>query len=218
MMLGTEQIFLAALLAAACFTCIYLARPKGNAVVEEPNPSAEHGHPPPAHFQNWKFCPLCSSSLEYRHICDRPRLACSDASCRFVHWDNPKPVAVVLVDMGEGIVLTRRRYAPQAGTWCLPGGFVEAHEDAALAAKREVLEETGLEVEITGLLGVYAPDSDANEVIVAYSARPVGGALGAGEEVLETGCFSRDELPASADSYIGFPKHREIIHNWFAAR
>jgi ADP-ribose pyrophosphatase YjhB (NUDIX family) len=227
MMPGT--IYLAAVAALAIALCVCLSnglsfsrrRCLNSRTALDPDPSPhpdpgsepEANHPPPAHFADWKFCPLCANRLQYRHVCDRLRLACSASGCRFVHWDNPKPVAVVLVDMGDSIVLTRRRYAPQVGFWCLPGGFVEAHEDAQLAAAREVQEETGLEVEITGLLGVYSPDSDANEVIVAYSARPTGGALKAGEEVLEVGQFTCDKLPGD----IGFPKHAEIIHNWFAS-
>jgi len=218
MMPGTLFFVAVALLTAALTICLIRGfwgrRKRLLEAIEDSNNSSTaiaHDHPPPAHFPDWKFCPLCASGLQYRHVCDRMRLACSAPDCRFVHWENPKPVAVVLVDMGDSLVLTRRRYAPQVGFWCLPGGFVEAHEDAQLAAAREVQEETGLEVEITGLLGVYSPDSDANEVIIAYSARLIGGTLNAGEEVLEVGQFTFDKLPDD----IGFPKHKEIIHNWF---
>jgi NAD+ diphosphatase len=167
--------------------------------------------PPPAHFGPFKFCPLCASSLETREICERPRLACSKTDCDFVHWENPKPVAVAVVATKEGVVLTRRKYAPEIGTFCLPGGFIEKGESAQEACIREVLEETGLQVEVVSHLGVY-PSSDANELIVVFHVKPVGGHLSAGEEVLEVGCFHKHDLPPD----IGFDQHRAILEAWFA--
>jgi len=171
----------------------------------------DDGTPPPAHFSGWTFCPLCSSRLELREVCERPRLACTNKHCRYVHWDNPKPVALCLVEHEGGLVLTRRKYPPRVGTWCIPGGFVEAHEAPEAAAKRETWEETGLLVEVTNLLGVYSPCQGGNEVVIVFSARPVGGVLKAGEEVLELGAFKQDQLPTD----IGFPQHLEIIQYWF---
>jgi len=88
---------------------------------------------------------------------------------------------------------------------------VEAHEAPELAAKRETWEETGLLVEVTNLLGVYSPCQGGNEVVIVFSARVVGGALKAGDEVLELGVFKQDNLPTD----IGFPQHLEIIQYWF---
>ena len=183
----------------------------GEGLPTSDDPASSAVYPPPAHFAGYRFCPLCGHGLTEQLVCERFRLACSSQSCRFVHWDNPKPVAVCLVETANGIVLTKRRYPPQVGTWCLPGGFVEAHEDAELAAVREVLEETGLVVVIVRLLAVYSPIQGANEVILVYHARPVGGALLAGEEVLDVAAFAAGELPDD----IGFPQHAEIINNWF---
>ena len=173
--------------------------------------SAADDHPPPAHVKGWAFCPLCASRLETREVCERNRLACSRRSCPFVHWDSPKPVALCLVEVDGGLVLTRRRHPPKVGSWCIPGGFVEAHESPILAAQRETWEETGLLVEITELLGVYSPSQGGNEVVIVFCARQTGGALNKGHEVLELGAFKETELPAD----IGFPQHLEIIQHWF---
>ncbi|MBZ0118729.1 MAG: NUDIX domain-containing protein, partial [Sandaracinaceae bacterium] len=55
--------------------------------------------------------------------------------------------------MPSGIVLIERRNDPEG--WALPGGFIDYGESPEDAARREVHEETGLEVELTELLGVY---------------------------------------------------------------
>lgn len=55
----------------------------------------------------------------------------------------------------DGRVLLAQRAKPPIGIWALPGGHVEAGETLVVAAQRELMEETGLSAEITGLVGVY---------------------------------------------------------------
>jgi ADP-ribose pyrophosphatase YjhB (NUDIX family) len=84
----------------------------------------------------------------------------------------------------DGAVLLIRR--TDNGTWALPGGAVEMNESVADAAIRETFEETGIKVEVTGLLGVYSDprhiihftsnDEVRREFSVVLTARPVGGA------------------------------------------
>ena len=81
--------------------------------------------------------------------------------------------------------------------WCIPGGMVAHGESVAQAAIREVCEETGLEVELLRLVGIYSrigSSVDVHEVL--FTARPTGGALNpqAGE-VLELRYFAPDALP-----------------------
>ena len=94
------------------------------------------------------------------------------------------------------ILLTKRE---DFEVWCLPGGVVEVGESVAQAAIREAREETGLEVELLRLVGVYSTIEGvygADWHAAVFTARPTGGALSPqASEVLELRFFDPDELP-----------------------
>jgi ADP-ribose pyrophosphatase YjhB (NUDIX family) len=104
-------------------------------------------------------------------------------------------LAVNIAVINEGqILLTKRE---DFEVWCLPGGEVEEGESLAEAALREAKEETGLEVELTRLVGTYSRIGGFPDVHgILYAARPIGGEirLQPGETV-EVRYFSADELP-----------------------
>lgn len=97
-------------------------------------------------------------------------------------------LAAYTVVVRDGQVLLALWNEPEQKRWTLPGGGVELHESVEDGAVREVREETGYDVELTGLLGietdVFAPDQRQHEngralkaVRVFFSARIVGGEL-----------------------------------------
>ena len=103
-----------------------------------------------------RHCARCGGELEYGpvHGEDRPRYRCAD--CGHVTYVNPRLVATALPITDDGrIVLIRRALPPGVGTWAQPGGFLEAEETVIQGAVRETMEETGLVVEPTGIVGVY---------------------------------------------------------------
>jgi ADP-ribose pyrophosphatase YjhB (NUDIX family) len=97
----------------------------------------------------------------------------------------------VVVD-GDRVLLVRRANEPLKGEWSLPGGAVEVGETLAVAVAREVLEETGLEVEVGPLVEVLdriRPDPDGrvryHYVLIDYLCRPVGGTLGCSSDAAD---------------------------------
>lgn len=118
------------------------------------------------------FCPRCARGLERRRIEERERLACPDAACGYVHWDNPLPVVAALVELQGRVILARNRAWPEK-MFGLVTGFIERDESPEQAAAREVKEELDLDATATGLIGVY-PFQRKNEIIIAYHVTAQG--------------------------------------------
>ena len=156
-----------------------------------------------------KSCPSCGQALQTTAINGLDRLVCF--ACEFVHWDNPIPVTATIVPLNGGIVLVKRKYPPFVDDWCLPGGFIEAHEAPEQSAIREVEEETGLKVKIERMLGAQAPGKGINVIILFYLAGPACGVITPGDDASAAQAFNKSDLPAN----IAFPLHREMISRWF---
>lgn len=108
---------------------------------------------------------------------------------------DPKLAVACVVEAQGGLVLLRRaQHDPAYGRWILPGGHVDRGEEVPRAARREVSEETGLDVELEGLLGVYSYQGNPT-VLVVYAARQTGGMLRGGGEALEIRTFPPEQLP-----------------------
>jgi 8-oxo-dGTP diphosphatase len=110
---------------------------------------------------------------------------------------NPRPTVDVVIETDGGIVLVRRKNPPHG--WALPGGFVDEGERVATAARREAKEETGLDVELVDLLGVYSDPERDPRGIFTISTVFVGRAAGApegGDDAAEARVFPLDALPA----------------------
>lgn len=107
--------------------------------------------------------------------------------------------AVIIAD--RRVVLIRRKNPPFEGSWALPGGFVDIGETVEAAAVREAREETGLDIELRALLGVYsdpARDPRGHTVSVVYLAVPVGGEMRADDDAKEVQALPVDEKVALA--------------------
>jgi ADP-ribose pyrophosphatase YjhB (NUDIX family) len=111
-------------------------------------------------------------------------------------------VGGVIVDQGR-VVLIKRRFEPLAGQWSLPGGAVDIGETLVECVAREMLEETGLVVEVGPVIEVFDriirdPEGRVqfHYVLVDYVCRPVGGLLAASSDVADAVWAAPADLPA----------------------
>jgi ADP-ribose pyrophosphatase YjhB (NUDIX family) len=111
-------------------------------------------------------------------------------------------VGAVIVDDGK-VLLVKRKYEPLAGRWSLPGGAVEVGETLEGSLVREMVEETGLDVEVGPVIEVFdriTRDEDGRVryhfVLVDYLCWPAGGVLEAGSDVADAVFAAPGELDA----------------------
>jgi ADP-ribose pyrophosphatase YjhB (NUDIX family) len=167
-----------------------------------------------------------------------PHLEASDAHVRRrrEYFGAYMLFVLTIVEHDAGIVLIQQHYGEDldGGVWKLPGGGVERDEEITAAAGREVQEETGLAVEITGPVGVFrtgrrAPaEGTIDAFVVVLAGRATSGDLGPGDatEIARVGVFTFDEIEALiAAGTFGSgtnPHFRageiEMIRRWAAGR
>jgi len=180
------------------------------AAVPSADGHADGGHP---HVGGFRFCPRCATPLEIQPVSydsGREHQVCP--ACGFVVWDDPKVAALTLIEWEGGILLGKRNQNPGQGRWSFPSGFVDRGEVVEEAALRETREETGLDVELTGLVGVYSAKGNP-VVVIAYAADVRGGTLQADDDLEELRSFDPDNLPEMA-----FPHDTRIVADWRAKR
>ena len=142
-------------------------------------------------LHGWRFCPRCGAG-------GAPRGGSFEClKCGYVAWSNSVPGVHALIEQDGRILLGRRAFDPGAGCWGLPGGFLEEGEAPDVGLRREVREETGLDVEPGELFGIWMqPHGDRTVLCLLWSARLLGGVEQAADDVLELGWFGPEELPA----------------------
>jgi 8-oxo-dGTP diphosphatase len=159
-------------------------------------------------FDDWHHCPRCGAEI----VPADGRAEC--AACGYIAYANPAPAVCALLVDGDGrILLTRRRWEPYAGMWDLPGGFLAEEEHPLDGLRRELLEETGLEVEPADWFGAFlVPYGDGpgtrTVLNLVWLARVVGGTARAADDVSELGWFARDELPPMEEVAMAEPLER----------
>jgi ADP-ribose pyrophosphatase YjhB (NUDIX family) len=158
----------------------------------------------------YRFCPRCAGRLEVRVLKEGEpeRLVCG--RCGFVFYLGPKLVAGAIVELEGGIVLIQRAIEPGYGRWTFPGGFVERGEVAEEAAARETLEETGLKIKTTGIVGLYSYEGQIPAVAV-FAARATGGVPEPLDETLDVKRFARTGLPWSE---LAFPSTEHALKDY----
>jgi 8-oxo-dGTP diphosphatase len=154
------------------------------------------------------YCLQCGTPLEARLQEDRDRPTCP--ACGFIHYLDPKVAVAVILGDEAGVLLGRRRIDPGSGSWSFPAGYVNRGEVLEEAAVREVLEELGLAVRLTGLVGVYSERGEPVVLVVYAGEVQAGEARPDGHEVSEVRRFALDALPDD----LAFPHDRQVLSDW----
>ena len=148
------------------------------------------------HEGEFQFCPHCAAEMGERSVGGRVRRACHE--CGYVHFRDPAVgVAGVVVEDDRLLLVRRGPFASKSGLWCIPCGYLDYGEDVRAGAAREVLEETGLIVEIGDPVWVASNTHDPAKLTVGiwFDAEVVGGELAAGDDADDVGFFPISELP-----------------------
>lgn len=159
----------------------------------------------------YQYCPKCG--IKYSNTDNENLYKCE--SCLYVLHLNSKPTVSALIEAGNKVLLGTRKIEPSKGKWDIIGGFLEAFEDPEEGAKREALEETGLEVEIVDYLtctvGAYEYQNELVPTLnLIYRTKAVGGNLQPDDDVETLEWFDKDNLP----SEMAFEGQLEVLQKW----
>lgn len=159
-----------------------------------------------------RFCLRCGWALRAVREQGRSRRRCR--RCGWTFYDNPVPAAAAVIVRRGRLLLGRRAEPPYAGTWDLPGGFLEADETPEAGLRRELREELGIGVRRARLVALvtdrYGPGGFPLLALV-YRVTPGRGRLCAADDVSEVRWFALARLPLSE---IGFPAMRRVVRDY----
>ncbi len=141
-----------------------------------------------------QFCSNCGAGVttEIPQGDNRQRSVCN--SCDTIHYVNPKLVVGCILTWERKILLCKRSIEPRKGYWTLPAGFMENEESTMQGAAREANEEANAVAEDLELFGVYSLPR-ISQVYMMFLGQLKDGVAYAGEETLEVGLFSADDIP-----------------------
>lgn len=145
--------------------------------------------------EDFKYCPRCKADLKTTI----DGFKCPN--CGLDIYPHSSPTASVLIVKKGKLLLTKRGIEPFKGRYGVVGGFLKYAETPEFAALREAKEETGLDVKITELLGIYCdtygPDG-AYTVNIYYLGKTTGGKMKAGDDVSTLEWTDINKLPKPA--------------------
>ena len=165
-------------------------------------------------MHNRKYCVECGSRLQSKVVDGRERAVCP--ACGWILYEQLIVGAGAAIERDGCLLLQRRTTEPFKSLWGLPGGHVEPDEDPEQAVIRETREETGLQVAVDSLLGVFFFDDHPKGwgVFIVYRCSIVGGNPGGAEGGSSPAFFDREHLPSD----ISGGGHGKAIFAWAKAK
>jgi NAD+ diphosphatase len=161
----------------------------------------------------YKFCPKCGAKTEHK---GGNLLKCTQ--CQYNYFINAAPaVGVFIVNQDGQVLLAKRKFAPMAGTWQTPGGFMHPGETAEEAIRREVLEELGVEIQIVGYAGSMPETYEYGGVDlpflgIYYTATITKGVVSPRDDVAEVRYCDLDDIADLDITYPGLlPLLRQLL-------
>jgi ADP-ribose pyrophosphatase YjhB (NUDIX family) len=156
--------------------------------------------------QKDSHCSYCGAEYEIDAGWPRDCRSCGHRSYR-----NPLPVVVVLMPIQTGLVAIRRNTEPQKGTVTLPGGYIDIGESWQQAGKRELMEETGIEID-DGKLRLYDVMNGLDGTLIVFG-------LAAKRPRAELWPFTSEEtqevLLLERPMELGFSMHTQVVERYF---
>lgn len=161
-------------------------------------------------LDGWNSCPRCRADL------DREEGAVHCPACGLVVYAKPAPaVCALIVDEAGRILLGRRAHEPARGKWDILGGFMDELEQPLDTLRRELHEETGLDVEPIAFVGAVSDrygDGGNATLNLGWTARVVAGEARPADDVAELRWFEPDELPPAEE--LAFANTTSLLSLW----
>lgn len=159
-------------------------------------------------YQKNSHCSYCGSAFAGEPSWPR---AC--AGCGQTTYVNPLPVSVVLLPVADGLLGIRRTVPPHEGRLALPGGYINTGESWQEAGAREVREETGIELDPTGIQDFGVLSAPDGTVLIFGLAGSRLEALPAFTNTDETS----ELVVLDAAAELAFPLHAQMVRKFFAS-
>ncbi len=154
----------------------------------------------------FKYCPYCTEVLGLDKTHGLAVKYCK--KCKKHYFNNPAPGVAVLAEKDGKILLVKRKIQPMAGTWALPGGFMEQGESIEGAALRELKEETGLKADKAKFFHALSLNTSffGTVIVLAVKVEGLKGRLKAGDDAEDAAFYDYKKLP-----FIAFRGHVSFI-------
>jgi ADP-ribose pyrophosphatase YjhB (NUDIX family) len=159
-----------------------------------------------------RFCIRCGRRVRRRREAGRWRWRCP--ACGWTCYGNPVAAAGAVIVRGSRVLLVRRAHPPYAGTWDIPGGFLESDETPELAVRRELKEELGVAPRALRFVG-FASDRYGPRGVplltILFRATLAPGTLRPSDDVAAIEWVDRARIPWRK---IAFPGLRRLLRRY----